>query len=114
MYDMALIARLYGEKDFACFKDDWVSLAYIVVTTTSLFSWAIIFPHQLNNMKHRMERLSLGWFLHSIWHPICWIYFGGSNIFRAINLNLGLRTPCACVLPIFWGKQVQETLFNYL
>jgi hypothetical protein len=45
---MALIYRLYGEKDFSKFSEAWIPLAYTVAISGRSFNWGAIIPKQLS------------------------------------------------------------------
>jgi len=45
---MALICRLYGEKDFSGFSEAWMSLAHMIATYGSTFNWGVIISKQLS------------------------------------------------------------------
>jgi hypothetical protein len=45
---MALICRLYGEKDFSKFSEAWMPLAYTVAISKSRFNWGAIIFKQLS------------------------------------------------------------------
>jgi hypothetical protein len=42
VYLMALICRLYGEKDFSRFSEAWMPLAYTVAIVGCSFNWGAI------------------------------------------------------------------------
>jgi hypothetical protein len=44
MYLMALIYRLYGEKDCSRFSKAWMPLAYTMVISRSIFNWGLSYP----------------------------------------------------------------------
>jgi hypothetical protein len=48
MYLMALICRLYGEKDCSKFSEAWMPLAYTVEILGSNFNWGAIISKQLS------------------------------------------------------------------
>jgi hypothetical protein len=48
MYLMALICRLYGEKDCSKFSEAWMPLAYTVAISRSSFNWGAIISKQLS------------------------------------------------------------------
>jgi hypothetical protein len=48
IYLMALIYRLYGEKDFSKFSEAWIPLAYTVAISKSSFNWGAIISKQLS------------------------------------------------------------------
>jgi len=48
IYLMALICRLYGEKDCSKFSEAWMPLAYIVAISGSSFNWGVIMSKQLS------------------------------------------------------------------
>jgi hypothetical protein len=48
IYLMALIYRLYGEKDCSRFLEAWMPLAYRVAISRSGFNWGAIISKQLN------------------------------------------------------------------
>jgi hypothetical protein len=48
IYLMALICRLYGEKDCAKFSEAWMPLAYTVAISGSSFNWGEIISKQLS------------------------------------------------------------------
>jgi hypothetical protein len=45
---MALISRLYGEKDCSKFSEAWMPLAYIVAISGRSFNWGAIISKQLS------------------------------------------------------------------
>ena len=47
MYLMALICRLYGEKDCSKFLEAWMPLAYTMVIFGSCFNWGVIISKHL-------------------------------------------------------------------
>jgi hypothetical protein len=48
IYLMALICRLYGEKDCSIFSEAWMPLAYTVAISGSGFNWGAIISKQLS------------------------------------------------------------------
>jgi hypothetical protein len=48
IYLMALICRLYGEKDCSIFSEVWIPLAYTVVISGSGFNWGVIISKKLS------------------------------------------------------------------
>jgi hypothetical protein len=48
IYLMALICRLYGEKDCSRFSEAWMPLAYTVAISGSGFNWGVIISKQLS------------------------------------------------------------------
>jgi hypothetical protein len=48
IYLMALIYRLYGEKDCSRFSEAWMPLAYTVAISGSSFNWGEIISKQLS------------------------------------------------------------------
>jgi hypothetical protein len=48
IYLMALICRLYGEKDCSRFSKAWMPLAYIVAISGSSFNWGDIISKKLS------------------------------------------------------------------
>jgi hypothetical protein len=48
IYLMALIFRLYGEKDCAKFSEAWMPLEYIVAISESRFNWGEIISKRLS------------------------------------------------------------------
>jgi len=48
IYLMALIYRLYGEKDCSKFSKAWITLAYTVAISGSSFNWGAIISKKLS------------------------------------------------------------------
>jgi hypothetical protein len=48
IYLMALIFRLYGEKDCSIFSEAWMPLAYTVAISGSSFNWGAIISKKLS------------------------------------------------------------------
>jgi hypothetical protein len=48
MFLMALICRLYGEKDCSKFLEAWIPLAYTIAISGSVFNWGAIISKQLS------------------------------------------------------------------
>ena len=48
IYLMALIYRLYGEKDCSKFSKAWITLEYIVAISGSSFNWGAIISKKLS------------------------------------------------------------------
>jgi hypothetical protein len=48
IYFMALICRLYGEKDCSIFSEEWMPLDYTVEISGSGFNWGVIISKQLS------------------------------------------------------------------
>jgi hypothetical protein len=48
IYLMALIYRLYGEKDCSKFLEAWIPLAYTMVIIGSSLKWGVIISKQLS------------------------------------------------------------------
>jgi hypothetical protein len=47
IYLVALICRLYGEKDCSRFSEAWIPLPYIVAISESGFNWRVIISKQM-------------------------------------------------------------------
>jgi hypothetical protein len=47
IYLMALIWRLYEEKDYSKFLESWMPLAYTMAISRSNFNWGVIISKQL-------------------------------------------------------------------
>jgi hypothetical protein len=52
---MSLICKIYGEKHYVHFKDDWVPLVYIIITIGSVFNWSAILSHSLNREIKKVQ-----------------------------------------------------------
>jgi hypothetical protein len=48
MFLMALICRLYGERNFSKFSQEWMPLAYTLAISRSIFNWGTIILKQLS------------------------------------------------------------------
>jgi hypothetical protein len=70
---MALICRLYGEKDFSRFSEAWIPLAHMVATSGSTFNWGAIISKQLSTQIEEAESKTRGnpCILHGVLSPGC-------------------------------------------
>jgi hypothetical protein len=60
IYLMALICRLYGEKDCSNFSEAWMPLAYTMVISRSSFNWGAIISKKLRICVHQAQMLKEG------------------------------------------------------
>jgi hypothetical protein len=60
IYMMALICRLYGEKDCSKFSEAWMPLAYTVVISGSIFNWGVIISKKLSICVQQAQMLKEG------------------------------------------------------
>jgi hypothetical protein len=72
MYLMALIYRLYGEKDCSKFSEAWMPLAYTVAIFEDSFNWGAIISKKLSIISYRTKHQKKEKFQSSTWHPTCW------------------------------------------
>jgi hypothetical protein len=60
MYLMALICRLYGDKDCSRFFEAWMPIAYNVAVSGSTFNWRAIISKQLSTRIEQAQNPNLG------------------------------------------------------
>jgi hypothetical protein len=56
MFLMALICRLYGEKDRSKFSKAWMPLAYTLAISISIFNWGAIISKQLSTRIGQVQK----------------------------------------------------------
>jgi hypothetical protein len=57
---MALICRLYRERDCSRFLEAWMPLAYIVAISRSIFNWGAIISKQLSIWVEEAQKTKVG------------------------------------------------------
>jgi hypothetical protein len=87
MYLMALIFRLYGEKDCSRFSEAWMPLAYTVAVSGSSFNWGGIISKKLSITIQQAQETKEGetpsFFMASfLLDVIC-----ARNVFSGMNLS---------------------------
>jgi hypothetical protein len=99
IYLMALICRLYGEKDCSRFSEAWMPLAYTVAISGRVFNWAAIISKKLiifiQHAQTSKEGETPSFYMDSYLFDA--IY--AKNAFAENELELAcLRTPSPCIL----------------
>jgi hypothetical protein len=87
MYLMALICRLYGEKDFSRFSKVWMPLEYTVPISGSSFNWGGVISKKLSITIQQAQKTREGetpsFFMASfLLDVIC-----ARNVFSGMNLS---------------------------
>jgi hypothetical protein len=115
IYLMALICRLYGEKDCSIFSEAWMPLAYIVAISRSNFNWGAIISKQLSICIQQAQTPKEGetptfYMASYLLDVMC-----ARNIFSGMNLSWHMcKTPGPRIFQHLMGEQVQEILLPHL
>jgi hypothetical protein len=50
IYAMDLMCKLYGEANCIHFKDAWIPIVHIVITSSVVFNWVAILSHAMKKI----------------------------------------------------------------
>jgi hypothetical protein len=95
---MALICRLYGERDCTKFSEAWMPLAYTVEISGSSFNWGAIISKQLstNILQAQMPKDGETPTFHMVSYLLDVIC--ARNIFAGMNLRWHIaELPCMSI-----------------
>jgi hypothetical protein len=110
IYLMALLSRLYGEKDCSIFSEAWMPLDYKVAISRSSFNWGAIISKQLSICIQQAQTLKEGetpafYMASYLVHVMC-----ARNIFVAMNLSWHVaELPIHVYFNILWENRYNNS-----
>jgi hypothetical protein len=110
IYLMALICRLYGEKDCSRFSEAWMPLAYTVAISGSGFNWGAIISKKLSICIQQAQMPKEGetptFYMDSyLLDVMC-----ARNIFASMNLSWHIaELPVHIYFSILWENRYKKS-----
>jgi hypothetical protein len=115
IYLMALICRLYGEKDCSMFLEAWMPLAYTMAIYGRHFNWGAIISKKLSICIQQAQTPKEGetpsfYMALYLLDVMC-----TKNVFASMNLSWHIsELPGPCLLRRLMGEQMQKILLPYM
>jgi len=110
VYLMALICRLYREKDCSIFSEAWMSLAYIVVISGSGFNWGDIISKKLSICIQQDQMPKEGETPTFYMDSFLLDFMCARNIFTSMNLIWHIaELPVHIYLNILWENRYKKS-----
>jgi hypothetical protein len=110
MYLMALICRLYGEKDCSKFSEAWMPLAYTVAISRSSFNWGAIISKKLSINLSQAQTPKEGEVLTFYMASYLLDVICTRNIFAGMNLSWHIsELPVHVYFSILWENRYKRS-----